>query len=78
MKKLFWVSFAVAILFHTGLAEATLIIDQNQPNNPLGMATLSQTPVQSFQQTNDNIAGAGIFLTPFDANHPLTGIITIS
>lgn len=40
-------------------------IDQNQPNAPVYMAGFSQGGLaQSFQQTNENINGAGIFLQP--------------
>jgi len=46
-------------------ASAALIIDQNQPSGPNYMAAFSQTDLaQSFQQSNDNIAGAGILLQP--------------
>jgi len=39
------------------------LIDQNQPSGPVYMAAFSQTDLaQSFQQTNDNISGAGILL----------------
>ena len=42
---------------------AALIIDQNQANFPVYMAAFSQTGLaQSFQQTHNNIAGAGIRL----------------
>ena len=38
-------------------------IDQNQPSGPTFMAHFNQTDLaQSFMQTNDNIAGAGILL----------------
>ena len=38
-------------------------IDQNQPSGPAYMAAFDQTDLaQSFMQTNDNIAGAGILL----------------
>jgi len=40
-------------------------IDQNQPNAFVYMAGFAQTDLaQSFQQTNGNITGAGIFLQP--------------
>ena len=40
-----------------------LAIDQNQPDSSAYIADFSQTCLaQSFQQTNGNIAGAGIFL----------------
>ena len=39
------------------------ILDQNQPNANVYMAAFSQTDLaQSFQQSADNIAGAGIYL----------------
>ena len=41
----------------------TVEIDQNQPDGSVYMAAFSQTCLaQSFQQTHDNIAGAGIKL----------------
>lgn len=43
----------------------TVEIDQNQPSATVYMAAFSQTCLaQSFQQTHDNIAGAGIKLQP--------------
>jgi hypothetical protein len=39
------------------------VIDQNQPSGPAYMAAFAQGSLaQSFQQTNANISGAGIFL----------------
>ncbi len=39
------------------------LIDQDQPSGPVYMAAFSQGDLaQSFQQTNDNISGAGILL----------------
>lgn len=49
-----------AVLFASS-SYAALIIDQNQANFPSYMAAFSQGDLaQSFQQTNNNIAGAGI------------------
>ncbi len=50
-------------------------IDQNQPNGPSNMALFSQTNLaQTFQQTNDNISGAGILL---QAGVGTSGSVTI-
>lgn len=50
----------------TGTAQQislSIEIDQNQPSGPIYMAAFNQTDLaQSFMQTNDNIAGAGILL----------------
>jgi len=55
---------------------AVPLIDQNQPNFPGYMAAFIQTDLtQSFQQTHDNIAGAGIRL---QAGVGLSDTITIS
>jgi hypothetical protein len=45
-------------------AMASVVVDQNQPDAISGFAYLGATNVtaQSFQQTANNIAGAGIFL----------------
>ncbi len=55
---------------------AALIIDQNQAKNSGTMASFAQSNLaQSFKQTYDNIAGAGIFLKQWSG---LTDIVTIS
>ena len=49
----------------TGLATAAGAIDQQQTDASVYMAAFSQTDLaQSFQQSHDNVAGAGIFLQP--------------
>jgi hypothetical protein len=61
MKKI--VFFVIIFGFTTGSAYALNIIDQNQPSGPVYMAAFSQTDLaQSFQQTANNISGAGILL----------------
>ena len=57
-------------------SQATLIIDQNQMDASVYMAAFSQSDLaQSFQQSNGNIAGAGIFL---QANQGSTGLVNLS
>lgn len=54
---------ALAALTFSINANASLILDQNQADNSVYMAAFNQSNLaQSFQQTNENIAGAGIFL----------------
>jgi hypothetical protein len=51
--------FTMGLVANT--SPASPIIDQNQPNNPVYMAGFFQPDLaQSFEQTNANIAGAGI------------------
>src|ERR1700741_3744954 len=71
------VMLIVAICLITGRAGwAVPIIDQNQPNADALLATFEQPDLaQSFQQANNNIAGAGIFLRPFVGTG---GLVTIS
>ena len=66
----------VACLAACRSAWAVAVIDQNQPNNAAFLAGFSQPDLaQSFQQTNANIAGAGIFLQPFVGT---PGVVTIT
>lgn len=63
----------------SGIANAAIVIDQFQPNTEANMATflLGQDLAQSFIQSENNIAGAGIFLM----DHPYaeaSDTITIS
>jgi hypothetical protein len=63
MRKL--LSFTLTVVCACCLAVPAYadVIDQNQPSGPTYMAGFSQTDLaQSFQQTNDNISGAGILL----------------
>lgn len=57
-------SAAVLMVGLSSPAHATILIDQNQSSNTVGpMASFAQpTLAQSFQQTNNNIAGVGINL----------------
>lgn len=65
----------VTVLFASS-SYAALIIDQNQANFPVHMAAFSQQSLaQSFQQANNNIAGAGIRL---EAGIGTTDTVTIS
>lgn len=67
---------AVVALLLSGLSHAALIVDQNQANFPSYMAGFSQGSLaQSFQQTNSNIAGAGIRM---QANVGTSDTVTIS
>jgi hypothetical protein len=60
MRKLLIITVAVACF---AMAASADVIDQDQPSGPVYMAGFSQTDLaQSFQQTNDNISGAGILL----------------
>ena len=45
-------------------ALAAVVVDQNQPDNSLPIAFINGGAAQSFQQTANNIAGAGIYLAP--------------
>jgi hypothetical protein len=57
-------------------AHAAPTLDQNQAVNSLVMAAFSQGDLaQSFQQAHDNVAGAGIFLRPWNGSG---GTVTIS
>lgn len=44
-------------------AQAILVIDQNQPIVGEGITNAVNNPGQTFQQTANNVAGAGFFLT---------------
>jgi hypothetical protein len=60
MRKLLAIAAALALMAVPALAD---VIDQDQPSGSSYMAAFSQTDLaQSFQQTNDNISGAGILL----------------
>lgn len=62
MRKLLIIALAMACF---AMAASADVIDQDQPSGPVYMAAFSQTDLaQSFQQTNDNISGAGILLQP--------------
>jgi hypothetical protein len=43
---------------------AAVVIDQNQPNHTTPLVYINDGAAQSFQQTANNIAGAGIYLAP--------------
>jgi hypothetical protein len=64
MKTLALALSGAVIMSVTASATAgDYILDQNQPNANVYMAAFSQTDLaQSFQQSADNIAGAGIYL----------------
>lgn len=62
MRKLLLFALALGMCSIAMPASADLI-DQDQPSGPVYMAAFSQTDLaQSFQQTHDNISGAGILL----------------
>ena len=66
----------IALLFFGMQANAIPIIDQNQALNNTLMANFTQPDLaQSFQQANDHIIGAGIFLADRTG---LTDTVTIS
>lgn len=55
--------FGLMLLSFSFHANAILVIDQNQADDNVHMSGFAQNGLaQSFQQTNNNIAGAGIFL----------------
>lgn len=68
---------AIAIFLLAPFQVSASIIDQNQPRVDTAMAGFEQGDLaQSFQQSSDNISGAGIYLSP-----PATGTqdtVTIS
>ncbi len=66
MKTILKVFIAALILAFACLPSyASIIVDQNQPSAAVYMAAFEQTDIaQSFEQSNNNIAGAGIFLQP--------------
>ena len=60
--KLLMLSIFGTFLLST-YANAAIVVDQNQADNTVYMAAFSQADLaQSFQQSHDNISGAGIFL----------------
>lgn len=64
MKVKILAAAALAALAASGSALAADVIDQDQESHPKTLALLSQTDLaQSFEQTADNIAGAGVFLS---------------
>lgn len=65
--------FAIFVVMLAVPAYSELVIDQNQPNTQDYMANFSQTNLaQSFKQSANNVAGAGIFI------HSGSSIVTIS
>lgn len=73
---------ALALTLSVSNAYAVPIIDQEQPNHSTHVAsTEAGINVQSFQQTNSNIAGAGMFLSAISSESPegiLEGTVTIN
>jgi hypothetical protein len=64
-----------ALLGQAAFAGAAPIIDQDQSDALNTVATFGQPDLaQSFQQTNNNIAGAGIYVAPSDEPSPLATI----
>jgi hypothetical protein len=64
-KQIKSIGTAIAIMLSSA-SHASILIDQNQPNNPDFLADFGEFHVaQSFQQTNSNIAGAGVFLLEY-------------
>ena len=75
MKRLAIALSGAVIMSVAASATADYILDQNQPNAIVYMAAFSQTDLaQSFQQSANNIAGAGIHL--YTVGSP--GNVTIS
>src|SRR5512141_2662049 len=55
---------AIAIMLSSA-TQASILIDQTQPNNLDFLADFSELDLaQSFQQANNNISGAGIYVLP--------------
>jgi len=74
MKRV--VGVFLIVVLSTSLATADLFIDQQQTDGSIYMAALYQADLaQSFQQSHDNVAGAGIFLQPGVGS---TGSVTIA
>jgi len=72
MKKKVYFTVAFFLLL-TARVHASSVIDQNQPLDNAVMAAFSQTDLaQSFQQSSNNIDGAGILLTPSGATDTVT------
>jgi hypothetical protein len=66
----------VVLLFAVGPAGAVPVVDQSQPVNSTPIAAFFQGDLaQSFQQANNNVAGAGIFLSSY---YGAGGAVTIS
>jgi hypothetical protein len=64
--RLFVVLIGYAVLFAFGQANAAQILDQNQAASNTNMAGFNQGDLaQSFQQTANNISGAGVTLYNF-------------
>lgn len=76
MKVFGKAAVALGMAALSSIAQATLIVDQNQPSAPEHMASFNQPDLaQSFRQTQGNIAGAGIFM---QAGLGLSGTVTIA
>jgi hypothetical protein len=61
-KQIKSIGTAIAIMLSSA-SHASILIDQNQPDGPDFLADFLQYDLaQSFQQTNANIAGAGILM----------------
>ena len=81
MKKKFCTGLATGLFLvgMVGITNAELIIDQSQNQALIDLISFANDPIaQSFQQTADNIAGAGIFLTGDVPYAGATDTITIS
>ena len=76
MKVFGKTTVALGMAALSSIAQATLIVDQNQPSAPEYMASFNQQDLaQSFRQTQGNIAGAGIFM---QAGQGLSDTVTIA
>ncbi len=74
------IALALALTLCSTNAYAVPIIDQDQPSHIIGFLTntLAGNGVQSFQQTNSNIAGAGVFLSAIFFEGNLENTLTIN
>jgi hypothetical protein len=64
-----------ALVGQAAFAGAAPIIDQDQSDAAQTVATFGQPDLaQSFQQTNNNIAGAGVYVAPSDEPSPTATI----
>ena len=76
MKVFGKATVALGIAALSSIAQATLIVDQNQPSATEYMASFNQQDLaQSFRQTQGNIAGAGMFM---QAGQGVSDTVTIA
>lgn len=73
--KIRTIAAILALGLSTASVQATILVDQNAPTNNAFMATFDQVDLaQSFKQSTNNIAGAGVFMH----DRGTSGSVTIS